>query len=350
MILFIIPINYVSADEYTEVTDDIEIRYKWYKEIISTEGKYYPLRKVATNDKIDKNNIKYVGDWKIYDNSYCSLSPEYYLLDKLTVREYRKVYDASYVLIENVDYKDNIKIYVDNKLIDFKVISSDNNQVKINLLKPYLCGELLFYVDSDTEYTISLYEDLNFTKQIISKTANNVKISIPDETWINDNTYFYNYITSKYYEESVFSKLVSEKVNCAYKEKYVYKYDVIREYYDENYHVNVDGYIKDINDYKIYSKSNQNTNIVEIIQEKIVEVPKIEYIYIENKTQENDSSQTQACQPKEITETIVETKTETIEKEIFKIPYQLYIALLILVIIIVFLIIKLYRKYVEWFI
>jgi hypothetical protein len=205
----------------------------------------------------------------------------------------------------------------------------------------------MFYVDSNSEYTIMLYEDLEFENQIISKTITDTKISIPDETWINENSRFYTYITSQYYKENALAKLISEKINCAYKEIYVYAYETKREYYDENYYTSIEGYIKDENDYKIFYTENQEIKIVEIINEKVVEVPRIEYIYLENIQQSTDSSDIKTCTPNTITETIIETKTETIEKESFKIPIQVYIVLIILFIIIVILLINRHTKNVE---
>ena len=257
-------------------------------------------------------------------------------------------YPASYVLIENINYDDNVKIYYDNELIDFSIISKENNKVKINLKKARICDKLLFYVDTNDEYTISLYIDLSFEQQTLSKTIKNEKVSTPDSTWITSNTKTYLYFTNEKINESDITKLLSETINCSYKEKYIYKYEVTKEYYDNNYYLNIDGYIKDINDYKIYYKGEPITNTIEIIQEKIVEVPKIEYMYIEKEIKENDSSKQTECPEKEITETVIETKTEFVEKEIFKIPKQVYIIIFMLLIVSALLAIKLlYIKYVE---
>ena len=46
----------VFADEYPEITSDVEIRYKWYKEIIA--GDYYPLKDISIENRIDKNQIR----------------------------------------------------------------------------------------------------------------------------------------------------------------------------------------------------------------------------------------------------------------------------------------------------
>ena len=360
LLIIITSISVVNAEEiseaYPDVTDEIEIRYKWYKEIISQEGEYYPLKDITETDKIDINNIKYVGG-NIYNPEYCNLPSEYYQKDEKYVRKYNKTYNASYVLIENVDSDSNIEIYSDNKLINFNVISNENNQIKINLRKEYFCDQLLFYVDTDEKYKISIYLDITFNRLILSKEIENEKIAVPDETWITDETEFYTYTTSVKYEESDFTKLLTEQLSCSYKEKYVYKYDVTREYYDDDYHLYVDGYIKDENDYRLFYKGEPITitNTIEVIKEKIVEVPQIvkepqtEYVYIEKENNEsiNNPSQEEECSEEPIVETKTEIKTQIVEKEVFKIPKKIYIIIFLLIITITALIIKLFRKSVD---
>ena len=58
--------NHVKAEEkYKDVTEDIEVRYKWYKEIQTGEGEYYPLRKITEEDRYNKNDFKYVDTTRI---------------------------------------------------------------------------------------------------------------------------------------------------------------------------------------------------------------------------------------------------------------------------------------------
>lgn len=360
--------NNVQATEYKEVTNDAEIRYKWYKEVISEEGEYYPLSKITKDDKYDKTNYKYVGKGNEYKKEYCSLSPEFYLIKEQTKRIYEKTPDATYVLIENVDPETDIKIYYHNKLINYIFINKNSNQIKINLYSPFLCGGLLFFVDTEKEYKISIYSDVFFQNKILTKTLSNQKFSVPDESWITDETKFITMTTPALLEESIFNKIIEENTTCAYQEKYVYKYNVTKEYYDDDYYTYVDGYIKDETDYKIYYKGKPIIETVEVIKEKIVEVPKIEYQYIEKIVEvpkieykdkiievpkikyvyvekENDSSKENNSENK--IEKVIEYKTKTIEKKIYKIPVYIYIILILLVILIIILITKYFRKNVE---
>ena len=326
LLIISISINLVNAEEisktYPDVTDDIEIRYKWYKENISQKGDYYPLKDVTDTDKVDINNIKYIGG-NVFKPQYCELPSEYYLKEEKYVRKYKKTYNAAYVLIEDVNINDIVKIYKGNKEIKFNIISNENNQLKINLNNEYLCNELLFYVDTEDKYRISIYNDITFKRLIVSKEIENEKISIPDKTWITEETEFSEYITSQKYEKSDFTKLISEELSCSKKEKYVYKYDVTREYYDDNYHLNVDDYIKDENNYRLFYKGEPITitNRIEVTKEKIVKVPQIikepqiEYIYIEKENNEpiNNPSQEKDCSQETVKETKPEIKTKVIE-------------------------------------
>lgn len=264
------------------------------------------------------------------------------------MKEYKKVSNVLYVLIEGVDNNNNVKIYYDNKLVNYLIISNENSQIKINLKKQYLCDKLLFYIEETEEYTITLYADENFENELLSKKISNEKITIPDKTWITEKTKFSTYKTHGELEESVFNKFVKETSICSYKEKYVYKYNVTKEYYDDNYYFNLDGYIKDLNDYKIYYNQKPITNNVTITEEKKIEIPLIEYIYVENENDSSKNIELKQENPKEtITVTKEITKDKIIEKEVFKIPKKIYIIISILLLFITILIVKLYRKSVE---
>lgn len=311
--------------------------------MISEEGEYYPLKEITEKDTYNINDVKYIGKADIYSEENCELSSEYYKLEKKITREYSMPENASYALIENINDANNIKIYYDNKQVNFSVISSENNKLKINLKNPRMCDKLIFYVNSDNSYKISLYKDLGFRKCIISKDNINEQIAIPDETWIIENTKYTTQVTEEKMNENSLVTLKKESTECAYKEKYVFKYNTTKEYYDDNYHLYVEGYNKDVDDYKFYYKGEPIINFVEIISEKITEIPKIEYVYTEKDKNELDSSKEYV---QEINTKVI-TNTKTIEKEIPKVPKVIYIIILLLVSVIIVLIIKIYRKYVE---
>lgn len=238
---------------------------------------------------------------------------------------------------------------------------TDSNTVHINLTKECIVDNLTFYITNDNDYKINLYKTNYFSKSFLSKNVENENLLIPDETWINNYTYYLNYKTLDTLRETDLTKKTGTKETCRAKEIYVYKYKIKKEYYDDNYHLNVDGYIKDLNDYKIFYKEKVITNIiekpitnlVEITKEKIIKEPKIEYIYIpiENKiekidsSEKNDTLEKTECIPQ--IKTQIKTELKTVEKEIFKIPKKIYIFITILIITIVVLSLKLSKKYVD---
>lgn len=50
------------------------------------------------------------------------------------------------------------------------------------------------------------------------------------------------------------------KIYYRYRNKLIYYYNINREYYDDNYYINVDGYLPDYNDYKVYNTSDDSNN------------------------------------------------------------------------------------------
>lgn len=350
--IFISSIDFVYAKEYPEITNDIEIRYRWYKERVSSAGKYVPKKELASTDIVNKNHYK-TGSYSEWKEEYCNLSTENYEISRNKYITYKKIDNVKYIQIENITYDNNIKIFNNNQLINFEILSNEENKIKIKLDNFYLVENLMFYVDTSTNYKISIYSSVMFVETLLKKETTGEKFAIPDKSWIQENTRFNEIRTTDVYPNSVFTAKIKEENICRYRDILLYKYDIEREYYDNNYYLNLDGYIKDINDYKIFYKGEPITNTVEIITEKIIEVPKIikepqiKYVYVqEEKNDEKDPSIKEECLPEIIKETKTEIKQEIVEKEVEKIPKKIYIIIISLIIIILILFIKLYKKYV----
>lgn len=354
MLLIILSCSFVFAEEteekYIDVTKDSEIRYKWYKKTINENGDYYPMKDITEEDKVDQNNIKYVPNY-IYSKKNCSLPSEYYLINKKYVKEY-KTYRATYIIIENISSIDDVKIYYNNEIIDFKIIDTDANKIKINLKKEYFCDKLKFKINTDKQYKITLYIDKLFEQKALEKEVDEITDLIPDKTWITKESEHIIYNTENTLKESDLTILLSKYETCNYNEKYIYAYKSNKEYYDDNYYtnLNIDGYVKDEKEYKIFYKGEPLTitNTIEVVKEKIVKVPQIEYVYIEkenndnkNNIEKNDPSEEFKCLPE------TKIKTQFIEKIVSKIPKRIYFLILILIIVILFLLIKLYKKHVD---
>lgn len=336
--LIIISTNVKAEEKYKDVTEDIEVRYKWYKEIKTGEGEYYPLRKITEEDRYDKYDFKYVNTTRV-NEEFCSYPTEFYKIEPKKYQTYTKVNDARYVVIENIKPETLVKIYYKNNDFNYRIVSHENNILILDLKVDLLCDKLLFYVDTLNKYKISLYRDVELKKLIMSKELENEKFSIPNTDWkIEPNAYYETYISTIKYDESSLTKLKEEKTMCGCSEKYVYKYNVTREYYDDNYYEYIEGYIKDENDYRYYYKGEPIivNNTIEVVKEKIKEVPKIEYIYLEKESQEAEKEEKKECVP--VTNTKIETKI--IEKEITKQPKKIYMVIIGLYLLVMALIIK----------
>ena len=153
IILLFSSIKFTYAEEYPEISSDIEIRYKWYKEV--EIGDYYPLKDINEDDLIDKSKITF-GNYSLWQDKNCNLPEMYYEVSRKMRYKYKKAESVRYVLIENFDYKNNLKIYNKNKQINYKIISNENSKMKIDLNQLYLGETLLFYITDAKNYKIGL--------------------------------------------------------------------------------------------------------------------------------------------------------------------------------------------------
>ena len=276
------------------------------------------------------------------------MDPYKYHVEEKTHNIYTKVENVRYVLFKNFKYNENIKIFHENKEVKFEIISKTENELKIDMKRSYLVESLLFIIDTNEKYKISFYNDINFKNEIIYKEIENEKIFSANKEWITDKTVFVRLTSEINYPVSDLTKITSIMRYCRYREIYVYKYEIEREYYDNNYYSNVDGYIKDIDDYKVYYKGEPITNTIEIINEKIIKEPQIEYVYIEKEpeTIKNEKNELEIDSSNKTKENTCSNKIETkiIEKEILKTPKRNYIIIFSLIGTIILLIIILLKK------
>lgn len=343
-------------EELKDITSNVEIRYKWYKEKIT--GDYYPLKDEQIGYIVDMNKIKpgSVGTWSSYN---CGLPQNHYFLEYDFQMTYECVKDIRFVEIKGITYDNNIKIYYQNEPIDYQIVTNKENLIVINLIIKYRPDTLIFYIDTDKEYQITLYTDQYLTTPILTKKiSSNVPI-IPDETWKTSTTSYEKHYTTDEYKETTLTKRKKKSQICRATEIVAYKYKVEREYYDDNYHTYVEGYIKDETDYKLFYKEEPIINTIEITKEitkeKIVKQPQIQYIYLPSKNEiqkidsskniENNNIEKKECTPQIKTE--IKTEFVPVEKYLFKIPKKVYIIITILILVIVLLLIKLYKKYVD---
>lgn len=337
-----------NGNSYLDITKDIEIRYKWYKEIIS--GDYYPLKDITNEDKVDIKKLKY-GSYSDWSGDYCALNPYWYSKTQRTITRYKKVLDVNYIRLINFKYDNNIKIYNDNNLLKFDIVSNENDEVLIHLRFPYTADTLLFDIQYDSDYQIYLYYQLDYDKPLLGKKVSGERTLLPDKDWVLDTTVYTEMLTSGKKHESDLTKWAGAYNECQYQELYFYKYDIEREYYDDNYYTYVENYKKDVDDYLVYYKGEPIVDIVEITNEKVVQEEIIKYIYVEIESQISEEVPSENIFFKEIIndnvlsneEKVKEIKTEV---EVIKIPKRLYFIVAILIIIIIILSYLLVKKYV----
>ena len=329
-----------KGEELKDITDNVEIRYKWYKEKIT--GNYYPLKDEQEGYIVDTNKIK-EGKVSTWDNGKCSLPKNHYFVEYDFRMTYESVKSVRYAEIKNITFNDNIKVYHDNKLIDYRIVTNEENLIIIDLKIGYRADTLIFYIDTDKQYQIVLYNDKPLISPLLSKQVSSKYPVIPDETWKLSTTKYENHYTIEEFQETSLTKKIKQEQICRATEILAYKYKVEREYYDNDYHTYVEGYIKDELDYKLFYKENPIINTIEITKEitkeKIVKQPQIQYVYLPSKNEiqkldssknkENEKIENNKCTPQ------IKTEIKTIEKEIFKIPKRVYIIITILIFLII---------------
>ena len=303
------------------------------------------------------NKIK-SGSVSKWNSSNCSLSENHYFLEYDFQMTYEIVKNIRFVELKGITYNDNIKIYYNNEEIDYRIVTDEENQVVINLIIAYRPDTLLFYIDTDKEYQITLYDNQYLTTPILTKNVSSNIPLIPDETWKTTTTRYDNYYTTEELKETTLTKRIKKSQICKATEIVVYKYKVEREYYD-GYHTYVEGCIKDELDYKIFYKENPIINTIEITkyltEEKIVKQPQIQYIYLPSKNEiqkidsskniENNNTEKIECTPQIKTE--IKTEYVPVEKYLHKTPKKVYIIISVFILIIIILLIKLRKKYVD---
>lgn len=352
VLFLVLNISKVYANETINITDDVEVKYKWYKEEIIDEL-YHKKGEDLEGYLEDTKKIKSGLYYTVWDGKYCTYSEDDYYIERDIMYEYNNVENSMYIKLEKIDYQEikKIQIFYKNKELEYNIIQNNNEQIIIKLNKYYETNYLWFYIDTEKEYDITLAYGKDFNRKTISKHIKNEKLLVPDKSWINEET---KYVTTRngiYIENDDFLKLFTSINLCRVKEKLTYRYKINKVYYDDNYHSYIEGYLPDYNDYIIEYNSELPTDIVEITK-TIVDKQK-EYIYIENEknkltttvqedNKENILNQNECNKPN----TVIETKyiENDIIKKIYKIPKKIYLLITILLLIITIQTIRLKKK------
>lgn len=274
LILFL---NQVQAEEWQilennkHFNDDIaiEFRYKFYKE--EKKGDYFPINGNISNKYLyhDENDYIYskFSDWLMECPSVNTNITE----EKLFY-PYQKIKDTNYIHIQNFTDDigfEQIEIYSNDKKINYEFMKCDNcydnydyveryGRIFLKLDKSYDTSTLKFIIKAkegynNIDYSLYVTEDIDkYFYTLNARLSSNNTTFIPDVNWVQDSSYTDIIYSDEEIESNIFNKILPTVNMCRYKEKLIFYYNYERKYYDNNYYVNVDGYIKDINDYKVY--------------------------------------------------------------------------------------------------
>lgn len=345
---FILFIENINAEETIDITNNSQIKYKWYKNE-KIDGRYYIKGEKLDGYLEDLHNIKY-GKFTDWDYKYCGYSTDKYIKEYHTDRAYKKVIGTSYIKLNNFN-KNNFKIHIYNnrKEVEYKTIKSDDSEIIIALDKSYDTENLFFYIKTDQSYDIHLSYIFSFTMNALYKhieNTENTEILIPDKTWIYDKTIYVNELTEQNIPNNDFRKLERIRQTCRVKEIQTYRYKINKKYYDDKYHSYIMDYQPDLKDYvieyngKLPVKIETITNTVK--EEKIKPIK--EFIYMEKNNSANQDNNIKKNEP-------LKPKIKYIENDIIKevksTSKTIYLIILILLLIIIVEFILLFKKNVD---
>lgn len=381
LVLFL---NSVKAEEYSnwvlELDDSIkyddvqtETRYRFYKEEI--EGEYLindTLNKYMYND-IENYIYSEFSNWQ----EVCEVKDSN--IENKMLYPYKKlIVDSNYIIIDEVNGGigfNDIKIFSNGEEILFEIEECDNcvkdysyierkDKLILKLEKTVPTKTMTFYLDAKKDYPNVTYRlktswDKEVEKTGIVKVANsNLKDFIPSNSW-----FYYSVESDIMYSETPIMEddntvVYPSKNMCRYQEKMAYYYNINKVYYDDNYYTNIDGYIKDINDYKVYyrylikdKKEDTNYDINNSINNSYIDTTEKEENISTNETIENITKEdnqdniekTTVTNNKNNKETVPIINTMSINK---KVPLVKYIILIVIILTLIFIFYqnKKYRK------
>lgn len=334
------------AEESLDISSNIKIKYKWYKEEI-IDSKYYQINSVLDGYIEDKKNISY-GNFSNYNENNCFLSRANYEAEYKPIYKYNLIIDTKTIKLSGIsqDKIKEIKIYSNMSELEYIINSSTNNSVIISLNNFISTSDIWFYIDTDYEYDITLGTDTTFSWITLYKhVSNHEKVLIPDKTWIVSESHYVNNTDTTSLNDTYFRTMISKNYLCRVRPILTYRYKLEKKYYDDEYHEYVEGYLPDINDYIIEYTGAIPTKTVEItkteIETIIKKIPETKYVYLENEEQvENidEEIEENKCEKE------IETKyiTNNVVKEVKQTPKKIYyvISILSIITILEFIIIK----------
>ena len=123
-ILLLINIPAIYALE-KDITNDAKIRYKWYQE--EKEETYYDKGVPLEGFDEDENKIIYDGDIT-WNKDFCNNSDNPIIR---IVREYKILQSIRYIVINNINYNNNVIILYKGKKYPYTINYQDNSRIII---------------------------------------------------------------------------------------------------------------------------------------------------------------------------------------------------------------------------
>lgn len=308
MAIILLPHTMVKAEEYEWVSDELigenvvtEKRYRFYFE--NKHGEYVRLGQASSFQYEDENDVIYdnYSDW----NTTCP-PKDGYAIENGTEYNWQEIKPAHYIIIRN---KGNQKIKI-NKIKTFNL----NTQIKyynsvcmtcsgfteigfegylrIKLAMSVYVKNISIYLDVSDNATFDILYSVDGSfddNSIVAKVSGNseqkeYKYNKDDYTIFNNYTQTFVSYDKK---EDEFTKIISTKDVCRYKEIMTFRYNIERLYYDDNYYRNNSEltdleiedrklFVKDPEDYKVYYRYMTDEEIRE--KERLLNDEKIEIV------------------------------------------------------------------------
>lgn len=283
--------------------DKYEIRYRWYKEEI--DGEYLlddDLNKYQYKDNNKYIYSDYIGDFKLLDNSV-DINDKNREYDFKTIYYYKKPVKIYYVNLGNfsdlIDIE-RVNIYYKDTLINYSTANlrrtdwddtrgsfNQNSFISFSLDKHYEPKDIsIEVITSPTDGVVNFeiryalgcndVSDENVIKYVVS---NQKSKYVPSNDW---DILKYDNSTYESSEREITDELYGiDRINVyyRYRNKLVYYYNITRKYYDDNYYANIDGYLPDYNDYKIYGNGELDNNEVKVIDNNTTNTTNISKIF-----------------------------------------------------------------------
>ncbi len=143
---------------------------------------------------------------------------------------------------------------------------------------------------------------------------------IPDDSWLLLNDSRNEVVTIDSIETGNFVTLLSEEIQCSKQIIKTYRYKTIKEYYDNEYHSNIEGYLPDYSDYKVYYNGEEIKKQIKYLKGE----DKIIYSDISSNQKETKNEPIKEIEYRYI------DKYQTIEKVPSKIKYLIFLLILII--------------------